>query len=172
MRQFLDGHHHSEFNNMNWQKLLKIGLWTPLKNITDDSMLKVDDNIYEIEQNWFLVTQNYDASFEEGLPDAPFVTMLFWSVSSEAVRHCFSHRIKFNNFPFIEPPSELLLGTDGTYEALLKSEGYRTERAVYNGTSGIFIHKLIDTKGYTYFYLNQEIDRLQKPYAIYIKLRR
>ena len=155
---------------MNWNSLLRLKAWLPLKSISSPIFHHLGDGLYQLADNVFVVAQSYDQNFVEGSPDAPFITLLYWAANIEAAKRSALQEIQFDSFPVIDPPSELLLGTDGTYGGLVGIANSSSERAVYKGTDGSFVHKVIAINNYSYFFLDTDIDHSQKPYAIEIGL--
>lgn len=154
---------------MAWDYLKNIKLWTPLESIELQSLEKIEDNLYRVDKEVFLVAQPYDQTFVEGLPGAPFVTLIYWAVSSDAVRRCLL-RGTDSDFPEINPPPELSLGTNGTYAELQELAGPSCERAIYDGASGAFLHKLISINEYEFFFLSRGDSPAEKPFAIEFRL--
>lgn len=169
MQEYLDGHQ-NEIKLLNWKGLLSVSAWTPLKSVSRSLLNHLSGVLYQLADNVFVVAQPYDQSFIVGAPDAPFITMLYWVACVEAAKRCVLQETQFDSFPIIHPPAELLLGTDGSYGELVKLADSSAEWAVYKGSDGGFVHKVIAINNYSYFFLNPEIEYSQKPYAIEVSL--
>lgn len=154
---------------MNWTELVKIKAWTPLHNFFDPAEY-LGNQFYQVSENIFFVAQPYNQNFIEGLSESPFVTLVYWAISVEVVKHYFLQNTKINNIFYKDPPMELLLSTDGTYEGLLKLSDRSAERAVYSAFTGDFLYKIISIGNHQFFFANKNIDGSEKPFAIEVGL--
>lgn len=115
------------------------------------------------------MTQPYNENFEEGLPDAPFVTSFYWAASVGAIRHCILQELEAFDGTSSLPPKELLSGSRGSYEELSVMTG-ASEVATYRSMDGAFVNKSISVGRFCYFFMGRDIDPYQTPYAVEVAL--
>ena len=153
---------------MNWNSVFLIRAWSPLKRVAAQCY-EVGDGLYCGGEGIFFMTQPYNESFEEGLPEAPFVTSAYWAASVEAIRHCVLQELEAFDGTSWLPPEELLLGSRGSYEELCAMDG-ASEVATYRSTDGAFVNKSISVGRFCYFFMGRDIDPYQIPYAVEVTL--
>ena len=156
---------------MEWEKLDNIKPWFSLKDHFPCAK-HVENDLYVGDNDQYLLTSPVNRDFKGDQPGAPFVTIAFWAQSEAAARRCalkdLSVPVSLTNKI---PPPFFLFGTDGSYGELLKckrvkSLGRVSERAVYHGTTGVFVHKIIDATKFIFCFLELNIRYDEKPYAI------
>jgi len=162
-------------HEMHWNQLTSLPAWTPLAKVCLEAV-KISEDLYQIGHAQFAMALPYDRNFAEGLPDAPFITVLYWAPDIEAAKKCAQRQENKYTCRCGLPPSELLHNTNGTYEQIREMAGESlgngaAERAVYSGKTGEFVHKTITLGRTTYCFLAREIHPHESPYAIEISLR-
>ncbi|MEQ2005992.1 MAG: hypothetical protein ABMA26_04270 [Limisphaerales bacterium] len=158
---------------MNWETILQIPAWTPLREVTVQRDL-VLPGIYRVAADAYLVTQVYNREFEEGRPEAPFVTVAVWAESLSALKRCVDCDVSVQVATSgVKPPDALLFGTTGTYGELERQIAARerkiSERATYSNT-GVFVHKIIEIGHFTFCFLEPKIRTEEQVYAIKLRL--
>jgi hypothetical protein len=160
-------------SNVNWETILQIPAWTPLTEVTSQGEL-VAPGVYRVAEDAYLVTQLYNRAFEEGRPEAPFVTLAVWAESTSALKRCIdSDASVYVAATAVKPPEILLLGTRGTYGELERQIPARerkiAERAVYSNGGG-FVHKVIEIARFSFYFLEPKIRSEERVYAIEVRL--
>lgn len=153
---------------MTWDNVFSIKAWSSLKSVTAQCY-EVGDGLYCVGENIFFMTQPYNENFEEGLPEAPFVTSAYWAASVGAIRHCVLQELEAFDGAGSHPPEELLLGSRGSYEELRVMAG-ASEVATYRSMDGAFVNKSISVGKFCYFFMGRDIDPYQTPYAVEVAL--
>ncbi|KAB0550079.1 hypothetical protein F7R01_02365 [Pseudomonas argentinensis] len=153
---------------MIWNSVFSIRAWSSLKSVAAQ-YYEVGDGLYCVGDNVFFITQPYNECFEEGLPDAPFVTSAYWAASVGAIRHCVLQELEAFEGAISIPPEELLLGSRGSYEELRVMAG-ASEVATYRSMDGAFVNKSISVGRFCYFFMGRDIDPYQTPYAVEVTL--
>jgi len=151
---------------------LAIKSWTPLREVVVDAT-EVAPGVFAIASNVYLQTQPFNAAFETNLPNAPFVTLLYWASCLPAVQ-----RLLLGN-PSVEvgaearPPGNLVFNTDGTYGQLLAqvpaTQQKSAEMAQYN-SKGAFLYKKIELFPFTYYFSNLKISKGERTCLIAVRL--
>ncbi len=160
---------------MNWNSILKLKCWTPFEYFREDAKL-IDNDLYQINHEAFILVKPYNKNGEKGLSQAPFITRAYWAPSPVAVRRLAFHDSRIEVNSNINPPQQLLLGSDGSYKSLLKiaKEKYKDdyeERATYFGaTDALFVHKEILIDRFVFCFLENEIIDEEMVYGIDIRL--
>ena len=161
---------------MNWSQLTNLPSWTPLTKVCDEA-IKVGEDLYQIGDEQFAMALPHNREFAEGLPDAPFVTVVYWAPDIEAAKKCAMRQESKYLSSGRKPPSELLDNTNGTYEQISETADVPSlgntaaEHAVYSGKTGQFVHKVVTVGPTTYCFLERKIRPDENPYAIEILLR-
>ena len=161
---------------MNWSQLMDLQSWSPLTIVCDEAV-KITEELYQIGDEQFAMALPHNREFAEGLPDAPFVTVIYWAPDIEAAKKCALRQQTKYRSTGCKPPSELLNKTNGTYEQICEAAHVTSlfnttaERAVYSGKTGEFVHKIVTLGPTTYCFLEREIRPDEIPYAIEILLR-
>jgi hypothetical protein len=159
---------------MEWDKLLETKVWTPLGEVCEGAF-HIDDDLYHLGESQFVRALPHDATFCKDLPNAPFVTAVYWAETIVAAERC----VLLDDKKSVEqkgvPPSELLFGTRGTYGEFLKNNEFNRVRrglvtATYSGKNGKFIHKALSNGTVTYFFIDQHIHNDETPYAIEVRI--
>jgi len=110
-------------------------------------------------ENLYLRAQSYDAQGQRDLPDAPFVTLVYWTTSFPALQRVVTRDLsgEISNVP--DPPSELTFGTNGTYAELKNkvppARRKIAETAAYD-MQGRFLYRQITIPPFTYYFASLE----------------
>ncbi|MBS0261187.1 MAG: hypothetical protein JSS02_04465 [Planctomycetes bacterium] len=158
---------------MHWNELLCLPCWIPLHKLSANAR-QIDEWLFEIGPNQFVLALPADSEFRCGRRDAPFVTIAYWAGSVAAAKRCALNSPSIHVEVNAIPPTELLLGTTGTYGALTREIGARhipkMEHASYDGTTGEFVQKIISTRPFSYCFLDSSMNESELPYAIEVAL--
>jgi hypothetical protein len=159
---------------MEWSKLLGTKVWTPLCQVCECAR-NIEGDLFQLGENQFARALSHDATFCDGLPNAPFVTIVYWAETIVAMKRC----VLMDDTVHVEQkgiaPSELLFGTRGTYGEFLKSKEFNRIRrglvtAIYSGKNGKFIHKSLSNGTVAYLFLDRDVYDDETPYAIEFRL--
>jgi hypothetical protein len=161
---------------MNLASMLEIKCWSSLYAIFP-SAKQVCEEIYEICDDLYVKALPYDASLNEGVQGFPFVTIIYWAMSVDAIK-----RVALGNSIYCldkenitkSPPDLLLSNTGGTYSGLTgvikKSKIKDAEVGTYSN-NGVFIHREIGLGRFKYYFIRREQSDGEIPYVIGVELQ-
>lgn len=135
-------------------------------------------SIYKMWPGIYLLISPFRPGSLEADSSGPFVNGLVWAPSDGAVRRALLMEIESDDGVIATVPDDFLpaksiAATYGELLQKLKDGKPRVcqEKAAYRVASdGRFIHRMIETEQYSYFFRNNTYDDSELPYAIIRKL--
>lgn len=134
-------------------------------------------SIYKISDGIYLNLSPFRPDSLEKDPAGPFITGVTWAASDGAARRALLMNIESDDGSIGSAPDDILDGVDASgYEAVLfslQSKKSRTcqEKAAYRiASDGKFIHRMIETESFAFFFRSPENLGLEPPYAMIKKL--
>ncbi len=162
-------------------KIIDLARWTPLPVVVDPIVAAnfVGDALYAIGENVYLSVSRFsNAKFERG-ENGPYITGIVWAVTEGAVRRATLLQTESDKSPDdAVAPNEFLpeQGNCSYMQILsaLKSSKRKVcqETTVYRiALDGAFVHRLIETEDFKFYFRGQADDPSEFPYAVLRKLR-
>lgn len=155
---------------MDWEVLKSVKCWTPLANLGID-FKKLGDNLYKIDKNQYVVAQPYNQNFERDLHDKPYVTVMYWGDSDNAVNRVVNRTLVDFSSEMNDIPETLKCVADVSYGKIKEHGMNCIERGVYGGISGDFISKVVDIDEFSYYYFDRGPNPLETPSVIEVVLK-
>lgn len=135
----------------------------------------VSSNIYKYKDNFYFIVSNFIEE-KNAYGDDFYIRSYFWAESDFAARRAFSDDIE-NFSKSSNDLNKILISnlSDFRYSEILKwiKKSLKisfTESASYRISDGAFVHKKIETKMHTFYFLNRDVSDEERPYAILFKL--
>jgi hypothetical protein len=154
-------------DEMNWNEILQLREWSPLSKLTATKDIG-HQGLFAVGVNAFVLTQSLDRDFEEGNPDAPFVTVAFWAADEDSLLRVVLGDPSIGGGNGSLLPAELAFGTDGTYAGLLamglKNGEDIGERGVYSNR-GQFLYRALDVGRFSFYFLSPDDSPDARPFA-------
>jgi hypothetical protein len=153
---------------------LKIKAWTPLRAVAANAS-EVLPKVFALSENLFVQTQPYGAQGQKDLPDAPFITVLYWAPSVQVLKRIVSRDPSVLIAVVTTPPSELVSGTDGTYSELKgripQSRSKIAETGAYD-LKGRFLYKQINVPPFTWYFVSPNAEAEEITVLVAVRLER
>lgn len=163
---------------MDWEILKKIPSGTPIKSLQFHPLL-IEDDFFKIDDQSYLITAAYKDMSLVVVPGGPFLMTLLWACNEGAARKAHLSGIEEDtNQKTLQPPQALLpRGLSCTYGDILQD--LKTlrgrdplEHASYRiAKDGAFIHRVIETKEFSFYFRSPKHDDQEQPYAIKYSLQ-
>lgn len=164
---------------MELRSLIDIPWGTPLSKIikVPNSDLFLSSSAYRIDHEIYLGLSPFRPGSLEKDPSGPFATGVVWAVSDGALRRALLMEIEADDGATASAPEDLLPENGATtYSTILK--GLRNakprvcqEKAAYRiASDGLFVHRIIETEQFSFFFRKVEHDDSDLPYVIVRKL--
>jgi len=161
---------------MNWARTIEIPRWTPVRQL-GIKVSKIRDILFRVESDCYLIAVQHNEKLEM-FPDLHFVTSVLWAESEGAALRAALREIENDRIVVgATPPPEMLLVSDrmtyGQIIDVLKSRkhGEYIEHASYRiARDGAFIHRIVDTHLFEFYFRALTEDKNERPYAILRRL--
>src|SRR3569623_178638 len=158
---------------MDWNILKGIREGTPI-GATGFAVKVLQEGLVQIDETTYLFTTPYKGKTFKVEPNGPFVSSLLWACDKGAALRAYSLAIEEDSMrnPTAIPADLLPEGSDSTYGAILKAlkrgnPKVCMETACFRVTTdGAFVHRMIDTERYVYYFRNFKHYESELPYAI------
>jgi hypothetical protein len=164
---------------MEVNKLMACHRGAPLSLIVRDPLAEsfLSPLVYKIYHGIYLKLVLFNPDTFEKDPDGPFVMGVVWAASDGAARRALLMEIESDDGAMHSVPNDFLPASDATtYSTILqglKNVNPRVcqETAAYRIASDRrFIHRIIETERFAFFFRNPKHDDSELPYAIIRKL--
>jgi hypothetical protein len=162
--------------DLSWDTLTSLRRWTPLRQVTKTTPVKLGDDLFKIDTGKYLVCVPYKRDLTEGGGER-FITSVLWARTDGAARRAALLQIEADQVIEGGPPPDLLLpGRPVSYGDIIRElkkdqTGEFGETASYRvATDGAFVHRSIVTESTSFHFRNPEHDDSEPCYAIEFRL--
>lgn len=162
------------------EKILSLVKWTPLRNVVGavDPSAFIDRCLYKLGDGLYLNVTSIKPGAPKDDPSAPYVVGVYCAPDDGAAKRAIVLMIEEDHGAVLNAPSAFLPpGASARYGSIrialkkmapkvfLETAGYRIAK------DGAFVHRMIETERFAFFFRQPKYDDHEPPYAILRKLQ-